>query len=134
MQVLFIYHHALFSLIKKQIEQRIKTVEEQSRKDVNEIQALTAGLSAYKAQPPTPPMTPLNPEYVLHAFDEYITENIRGQIQTTVNELLQRVQVALGDTQTQIFTTVWNKLSSTRDTITAIDEAFMGRQQQTLDP
>jgi hypothetical protein len=109
-------------------------VEEQSLKDVNEIAALTNGLCAYKAQPPTPPLTPLNPEYVLHAFDEYITENIRGQIKSTVNELLRGVETALGHTQTQIFNTVWNKLSSTRDTIVAIDEAFTARQQLTSDP
>lgn len=109
------------------MRQRLEQYDKDREKDLKEIAALNAALSAHIGRPPSPPATPLSlpPDYIFQLLEEPLIDSVRARVQPLVDELRNNLQDAMREQNELFYSTVWEKMSLTLKVI----EAFSARLQ-----
>jgi len=100
-----------FSSLEKQFQDYVTERE----KDRRTIEALQAALAAHVAHPPSPPRSPRIPaqNYVLDLIEEPLLDVVHTNVKPLIDDLRAEVEGMLRNQNTEIYETLWGKLSLT---------------------
>jgi hypothetical protein len=112
------------------MQQRLQGYAEAREKDLMEIAALNAALSAHIARPLSPPASPriIPPEYILQVIEEPLLESVRSNIEPLIHELRTNIQDMLRTQNAEMYDTLWGKLSLTLRMVEAISARISQRE------
>ncbi|KAH7877438.1 uncharacterized protein C8R40DRAFT_1235655 [Lentinula edodes] len=102
---------------------RVEEHEKSRAKDRNEIETLSAALTAYYEKPVSPPSSPFDPETVVLDMEEQIKELVRNAIKPHVEETRTTLSEDLQKYDSELYRSLWKKLSMTNQVIAAVSEA-----------
>ncbi|KAJ3744616.1 hypothetical protein DFH05DRAFT_1524238 [Lentinula detonsa] len=102
---------------------RIEEHEQNRAKDKSEIEALSAALMAYCEKPVSPPSSPFNPETMVSDMEEQIRELVRNAIKPHIEETRTGLSQDLQKHDSEIYGSLWSKLSMTNKIIAAVSQA-----------
>ena len=105
-----------------QLERRFQNYVEEREKDRNAVEALKAALVAHVAHPPSPPRSPRIPtqDYILNFIEEPLLEVVHTNVKPLVDDLRSDVEHMLRNQNTELYETLWEKLSLTLRMVEAI--------------
>ena len=97
------------------MEKQFQDYVTEREKDRRTIEALQAALAAHIAQPPSPPSSPRIPtqSYVLDLIEEPLLDVVHTSVKPLIDDLRAEVEGMLRSQNTEIYETVWGKLSLT---------------------
>jgi hypothetical protein len=97
------------------MEQRFQDCVEEREKNRNAIEALKAALAAHVAHPPSPPRSPRIPaqDYVLNVIEEPLLDVVHSSVKPLIEDLRSEVVDMLRNQNTEMYETLWGKLSVT---------------------
>jgi len=112
------------------MQQRLQAYADAREKDLKEIGALNAALSAHITRPPSPPASPrtLPPEYILQVIEEPLLESVRSNIEPLIHQLRGSIQDMLCTQNAEMYDTLWGKLSLTLRMVEAISARISQRE------
>ncbi|KAF5391428.1 hypothetical protein D9757_001937 [Collybiopsis confluens] len=102
---------------------RVKEHEEQRSRDQSEIDALSATLNLYRDRPVSPPSSPFDPESFVGDMKDLITELVHEAVKSEVEEVRSALAEDLQKHNSELYSTLWSKLSLTTKVIAAVSEA-----------
>ncbi|KAE9400832.1 hypothetical protein BT96DRAFT_992697 [Gymnopus androsaceus JB14] len=102
---------------------RVEEHEKNHTKDKNEIEALSAALSAYREKPVSPPSSPFDPETIVLDMEDQIKTLVQNAIRPQIEDSRSTLTEDLKKHDSELFTTLWSKLSLTHKVIAAVTEA-----------
>jgi len=84
------------------------------KENSDKIATLQNAMKAYLSRPASPPPTPTlpPPAFVLQALQEPLTQAVRASVQPLVEELRNDVEKLVKVNNSELYSTVWEKLSN----------------------
>ncbi|KAJ3726015.1 hypothetical protein C8R42DRAFT_718257 [Lentinula raphanica] len=107
----------------RKLLRRIEAHEKLRAEDKNEIEALSAALTAYAEKPVSPPSSPFDPENMVLDMEEQIRELVRSAVKPHVEEARAALSEDLQGYDAELYQSIWSKLSLTHKVIAAVSEA-----------
>lgn len=97
-------------------------MRDQLERDKKQMDALSAALNAYIAQPRLPSPSPAVPSQaeILEALEEPITASVRAQVQPLLNGLRERIETTMKAQNEEMYGTLWAKMQLTLRMVNAI--------------
>jgi hypothetical protein len=107
---------------------QIKEYAKAHEKNMKEIRALNAAVSAHLARPPSPPPLPIHipPDFVIQSVEATLLDSARATVQPLVDDVLKHVEETLHAQHTELYDTLWAKLDLTLQMVEAISERIGG--------
>jgi hypothetical protein len=108
-------HSFLNPTSTQQLERRFQDYVAEREKDRRALEALQAALAAHVAHPPSPPRSLRMPtqDYVLNLIEEPLLEVVYAGVKPLIDSLRNDVEDMLVKQNTEMYETLWGKLSLT---------------------
>lgn len=117
------------------MKQRLQTYQDEREKDLKEINALNATLSAYMNRPSTPPPAPeFKPEYLMESLEDHLQQSVRFGLQKKVEELRTSIQIMLVTQTKETYGPLWDKLTLVLRMVNAISERVEVEELEDVTP
>ncbi|KAJ4488014.1 hypothetical protein J3R30DRAFT_3695669 [Lentinula aciculospora] len=101
---------------------RVEEHEKNRAQDRNEIEALSAALTAYCEKPVSPPSSPFDPETIVLDMEEQIRTLVKNAIKPHIEETRAILSEDLQSYDSQLYRSLWSKLTMTNKIIAAVSE------------
>jgi len=112
-----------------QMQQQFQSYAETRERDRKTIHALDTAYEAYVNNPPTIAPTSLTHDQLVQFLEEPLLDMVHANVQPVIEQLREHVQAMLSKQNTEVYKTLWDKLSLTLRMVETISQRIERAEQ-----